>query len=173
MGALGAPIVEAPLITALHVVAVREIDEGHRPTLRRTVAAGVVTLPLVAPVVILYTLGIIGGLVLLVIPGIVLAVRWLVAAPAVVIEGVRGPAALARSRDLTSGFFWRGFAVLVVPIALGVLIDPLVPNAGRHLTIGSANFLGGLARETLVQSLAALSATLLYFSLRTREAVST
>lgn len=162
---LGGVVIETPLVTALHVVAVRELDQGRRPTIRGTLTAGVTALPAVAPVVVLYTFGVAGGLVLLIIPGIVLSVWWLVAAPVAVVEEVPGPAAaLSRSRQLLSGSFGRGLVILLAPIVLGIVTDALVP-APRHAAVASTDFLVDLVVQTVVQSFAALTATLLYFSL--------
>jgi hypothetical protein len=67
--------------------------------------------PLVG-VIILYTAGLMLGLVLLVIPAFFAFVMWLVAVPACVVED-RGPvASLSRSADLTKGYRWKVFGLV-------------------------------------------------------------
>jgi serine/threonine protein kinase len=75
------------------------------------------------------TLRIILGFVLLVIPGIVMSVRYLLWAPVVLVEGLEKKAALKRARALAARS-WRTiiFAMLVqflVPMAVGAVIGVL------------------------------------------------
>ena len=64
--------------------------------------------------ILLAAVGVALGLLLLVIPGIYLAVRWFFVPQAVVVENARGPAALRRSRELTSGTWWRTFGIILL-----------------------------------------------------------
>jgi hypothetical protein len=63
---------------------------------------------------ILYSLGLMVGLLLLVIPGVVVFVMWTVAVPACVVEGYGPVASLSRSAELTKGFRWKVFALVLV-----------------------------------------------------------
>lgn len=67
---------------------------------------------------IIYGLGVLAGLVLLIVPGLVLAFRWYVALPVMVAEEKRAAESLRRSWELT----W-GHALLLIPI--GVLVVAL------------------------------------------------
>ena len=84
-----------PLLTAMTATAVVEVGEGRAPDARRAIQAGLdVFAPLLAVLVLVF-LGVLCGILLLVLPGIYLAVRWFVAPQTVVIEGKQGPEALA------------------------------------------------------------------------------
>ena len=82
----------------------------------------------------LFSIAVIFGLVLLVIPGVYLGVRFSFAESAVVAEGICGPAALRRSFELTRGRFWSIFwllvltvLILLVPFVLLLLLFVLIP----------------------------------------------
>ena len=66
-------------------------------------------------VTVLTTLAIIGGFILLIIPGILFAI-WLSQSQFVyVFEGIAGKAALLRSKDYVSGRWWQVFGRLMLP----------------------------------------------------------
>lgn len=62
------------------------------------------------------------GIVLLVIPGLFLIVRWLVSAPALVAEEKGVTAAMGRSADLTEGSRWPIFGLVLLYIVPALLI---------------------------------------------------
>jgi hypothetical protein len=70
---------------------------------------------------VLVTLGVIVGLFALVLPGIFLAILWLFAGPAVVIENKGITDSLRRSQDLVRGAWWTVFlAFLLIQVVTGV-----------------------------------------------------
>ena len=69
---------------------------------------------------ILSTLGVLGGIVLLVIPGLVFWARWIIAAPTLIARGGSGTGALGESWERTRG---AEFQILVALLAL--LIGPI------------------------------------------------
>ena len=78
-------------------------------------------------------IGIAAGFVLLIIPGIYLAVKLYFVPQTVVIEGARRLDALRQSSDMVRGFWWRTFG-LVVLINLAAALPALVitaPFTGR------------------------------------------
>jgi hypothetical protein len=91
---------------------------------------------------ILATLGVVAGLLLLVIPGIMLAVMWIVVTPACVVEHTGVPGAFRRSRELTRGYRWSIFGLLVVLVIL-VFIATLVLGVLTVIVIGFSQ--GGIA----------------------------
>jgi uncharacterized membrane protein len=100
------------------------------------------------------------GVLLLVIPGIILAVGLVLTVPVVVLEPARGASAtLSRSWELTRGARWRIFGLLVtllvllyVPmLAIGGLVAVLVPGAGGALASGAFAGVLGFAIGGLVQ----------------------
>jgi hypothetical protein len=70
---------------------------------------------------VLAGLGILLGLVLLVIPGIVLLVRWLPAYAILLSEDIKVTEALSQSWDRTRSQFWPIFAAVLIVLALGLV----------------------------------------------------
>ncbi len=67
-------------------------------------------------------IGIMLGLVLLVVPGIMMAVAWSVVVPVRVVERKGVANSLARSRELTSGHRWAIFGLIVAYLILQMII---------------------------------------------------
>jgi len=74
------------------------------------------------------------GLILLIVPGIMFALRWSVALPACVVEGLGPLASMKRSAQLTKGHRWKLFGIFlllwVVSALAGFLIGLLLRPAG-------------------------------------------
>ena len=70
-------------------------------------------LPMIA-LTILWILGLLVGYILLIVPAIILATMWSVAAPALVAERLNPVAAFGRSRALTKGIRWPVFGALLL-----------------------------------------------------------
>jgi uncharacterized membrane protein len=70
---------------------------------------------------ILVSLGVFVGLILFIIPGIILALRWSVALPACVVENLGPIAAMRRSADLTKGHRWQIFGMFVLIIVVAII----------------------------------------------------
>jgi hypothetical protein len=71
---------------------------------------------------IIATVGITIGMLLLIIPGIYLAVKFMLAGPAIVAEGIKSPLdALSRSWALTKGNSLRIFAFVVIIAVVGLV----------------------------------------------------
>jgi hypothetical protein len=86
-------------------------------------------------VTILAGLAVVGGLLLLVIPGIIFATWFYMSAYVVIEEGLSGTAALRRSRELTRNRFWDALgsmSLLQAPSILGI-VPVLGPIAGPIL----------------------------------------
>ena len=165
-------LVVLPLVSANHARAVVTLGRGTVPAIGRTLLQGLRLLPAVAWVVLLYDLGSFGGLILLIVPGIYLYVRWYVCAQAAVVEELRGRKALGRSAQLAKGSWWRVFGISIV---LGVIVG--VAGAGISMPLnaladrvdsGQVSLAGRVLSDAITYSFGALSATLLYFDLRSR-----
>lgn len=102
----------------LHVHGVVAVAEGQTPRLARVASIGVRVLPGVAATEIIATLGICAGLIALVVPGVLLLLRWSVAAQAAAVEREGWLLALRNSAKLTSGHYRHVFAVVVVTAVL-------------------------------------------------------
>jgi hypothetical protein len=157
-----------PLVSALHVHAVAEVKRDREPRIGSVALQGLRVLPVVAAATIISWLGMTLGLLLLVVPGIVLMLRWAVVAQTAAIKHEGWLPALRRSRRLTEGNYRHVFAFLIL---VGVItIIPAIAGSiafGHHDT-GAASFLSGLAIHVIMASFAALATALLYYDLLVR-----
>ncbi len=128
-------------------------DEGRPADLREVLLIGVQrALPLFA-VYLLFILGVWLGSIFLLVPGIMLAVMWAVALPAVVAErpGVFG--AFGRSRALTKGARWPVFGIMLLAGVIYLLASAAV---GVASVAGYGSF-GALAGGGAVRAMPAPS----------------
>lgn len=98
-------------------------------------------LPAIA-VGIMIALGIWIGILLLVVPGVMLALRWLVAIPVLLTEGTGISGSFARSSALTAGSRWRLLAVCSVMFVIALagsaltgLLTVLVARSGAMVAV--------------------------------------
>jgi hypothetical protein len=90
-----------------------------------------------------------------------------------VVEGLRGWKALGRSADLVSGSWWRVFGISIV---LGLIVAAAGAGISMPLDLladradsGLVSLAGLVLSDAIIYSFGALSATLLYFDLRSRD----
>jgi len=111
-----------PLVTGAMVRAVADTYVGQRPAVGGAYGYALRVIWSLLLVALLQALVVCVGFVLLIIPGVIFAVRLIFATSALVVEGVRGRAALRRSWELSRGSFWRIVGtMLVVGILLGIV----------------------------------------------------
>lgn len=96
----------------------RQLRDGRSAGPRETLARGLGTLLPVIGVAIASALLVTAGILLLVVPGVILAVSLYVAVPVAVVERRGVNDSISRSLDLTKGNRWRIFALMFV---LGVV----------------------------------------------------
>jgi hypothetical protein len=159
-----------PLVSALHVHAVVLIGEGGRPRLAQVAARGLRVLPEVAAAVIAAGLGIGLGLLALIIPGVLLALRWSVVAQVAAVEHDGWLPSLSRSRELTRGHYLHILALIVTTGLLATGVNALVQAFPLGSGSGAVSVAVGIAARTLTASFTALTLSLLYFDLRARGA---
>ena len=112
----------------VHATAV-DLD-GGKPAIGASLGLAIrLVLPL-AGLAIVSSLGVMFGMMLLFVPGIILAMMWFVAVPALVEERRGIGASLGRSRALTSGSRWRLFALAIVMAILVYLPFVILAFAG-------------------------------------------
>jgi hypothetical protein len=164
-------VLVGPLISALHVHAVIEIGEGRRPRIGPVALRGLGVLAVVVAAEIVAGVLIGLGFIALIVPGIVLSLRWSVVAQTAAVDHEGWMPALRRSAQLTAGHYWHIFRVLLAIGFLTFVVAALVgalAGGGNSTSIVSA--LVGIAVYTLVASFGALTLAVLYFDLRAREA---
>jgi hypothetical protein len=124
--------------------------------------------PLLA-VSLLFGIGVGIGFILLIIPGLILLVLWSVVAPVTVLERPGVFAAFGRSRELVRGNGWNVFGVIVLVFIAVVVVSIVAGVATASLgSVGRALVQWGV--NALVAPIAALSAAVIYFALRTEPA---
>ena len=106
------------------------------------------------------------GTLLVIVPGLYLATRWSMLAPALVIEGLGARESFARSHALVKGRGWQVFGLLVILLLLtlvaSVVIVEILQLSGADL-VGS--WIGSAVVNTIITPYAAIATTLVYFRL--------
>jgi hypothetical protein len=167
-------LVVVPIITAICIYALRSIEAGERPSAGHTLVSGFEQFTPLFFAVLIAAIGIAAGFVLLILPGVYLAVKLFFVPQTVVIEGTRGLEALRRSSDMVRGFWWRTFG-LVVMINLAAALPALVitaPFTGIADSTGDAAWAlaGTICAESITTPFMALFSIFLYYDLRARRA---
>lgn len=156
-----------PLVSALHLFAVEDLREGREPELGSVLRRGLASLRVISLAVLLSWLGIIAGFLALIVPGVLLAIRWAVVAQTGALEATSWRNALDRSAGLTEKHrehvFWL-FALILLITAAPDVIHIIV--FGTTTTVGSV--VVGTAFEVVTSSFTALAIAFLFYDLRAR-----
>lgn len=115
-------IVAAFLEAAVLAAALGELG-GRSPTPPAALTAGLkFFLPLFA-VNLIFVLCVAAGLILLVVPGVILALAWCLAGPALLVERSGITEVFGRSADLTRNNRWRLFGLALIYAVINSIID--------------------------------------------------
>jgi hypothetical protein len=158
-----------PLVSALHIHAVIRIGAGHTPRLAQVALRGLRVLPVVAAAVIVAGLGIALGFLALIVPGVLLALRWSVVAQVAAVEHEGWIPALRRSGALTRGHYWHIFGLFVITTIVNGGIGLAAAAIPLGSTSGAASVALGIGTHTITASFSALTLAILFFDLRARE----
>jgi hypothetical protein len=141
---------------------------GEDPSLEQSYRFGFHRIWSVLLVSVLVGLATVGGLILLVIPGIYIGVRLVVSIEALVVEGRRGTQAMGRSWELVGGHWWHAFGTLVVAWLLIAVVNALItaPFSGLGW-FGQA--VAAAVATTVTLPYGVLVGVLLYLELRARK----
>ena len=158
---LGATVIPA-LITALHVVSLLRIAEGERPSVGEAFGLAADRAGAAIGATVLYMLAVVVGLVLLIIPGLWLAVRLYFGAQAAVVDGLSPVDALKRSSELVRNRWWQTFGrMLLAGIVFSLVTLPLnIPL--QLMDFGPVYVVLDVVLQTIVLSLTALFGTLVF-----------
>jgi hypothetical protein len=118
-------LVIAPLQRASMIRALAGIYLGERPGAGQSIRFGFSKLGWVLLAVLLSSLLVGLGLIALLVPGIILYIRYSFATPAVVVEGERG-GAIGRSWRLSKGLGWHIFGTLVLAFIISLIISTII-----------------------------------------------
>jgi Membrane domain of glycerophosphoryl diester phosphodiesterase len=120
---------------------------------------------------------------LLIVPGIMLLVRWSLAVPAKVLEDVSVTDALSRSSQLSEGNRWRIFVIWLLFLALSIGVSMLLEwpivfgsalllrNAGPTgpVLVNIATIVANFVSQSLVAPLVTIAFSLVYYDERVRK----
>lgn len=173
---LAALITSAILQGALVYGTVQDLN-GRKPTMADCLTTGLrAFLPLIGLTILLIL--VIGfGMVLLIVPGIMMACAWCVAVPALVADRTGVFGAFSRSAELTRGNRWRIFALFVVVWVIAIVIGAVIGAVSMALSFGGAldpvalarspvRILGNLVSNTLSSLISSTGVAVLYVELR-------
>jgi hypothetical protein len=160
-----------PVVSALLVHAVDDAREGRVPTLGSVARRGLVTLPVVVAAAIIASLGIAAGFFLLIVPGVILSLRWAVVAQSAALDQESWVDALRRSAELTDKNYLHIFGVMLLVALIGGGAVYLVGLGFDPETTTAASFIVGVLVAVVVRSFTALAVALLYFDLKARLAI--
>lgn len=90
---------------------------------------------------ILYSIALFFGFILLVVPGIILFIMWTVALPACVVEGLGPVACMQRSADLTKGYRWKIFGIMILLTIISAIVGGIVSSIALQ---------GGIVAKALI-----------------------
>lgn len=164
-------LASAFLAACLYGLSLAEL-EGRSPTPQEvSQRAGQMFLPLLG-VQILFLLGVIGGMILLIVPGVILAIRWCVSGPVLMDERIGITESLRRSAELTRGNRWMLFAIFLLFFILQAFVDSVMGAVGLGVSWGAMDvfsfprLLGSAILSTAATALAYPGIAAIYVQLR-------
>jgi len=131
---------------------------------------------------ILVAIGLAIGFMLLIVPGIILAMRWAVAVPACVVENLGPISSLRRSAELTKGHRWKIFGMTVLILVFFIIAIVIIGTlAGTGVVVVPQGVGRGLLAAILFVIISGIVtayfnviAAMIYHDLRTvKEGVNT
>jgi hypothetical protein len=161
-GILGATVIPA-LITAVHVVSVRRLSEGERPSVGEAFSLAADRAGPAILTGLLYVVVVALGFLLLIVPGVFLAVRLYLGVQIAVVERVGPVEALTRSSELVKGRWWPTFGrLLLAGIVFAIVTAPLSVPA-ELVDYGTVWVVLSCLQQLIELSLTALFGTLVFF----------
>ena len=148
------------------IARVNQVAEGADGSFAQAVNRGFSLLPRSLGASLLYFLAVVGGMILLVVPGLIWSVSLLLYLPLLVTEDIGARAALSRSRQLVKGSWWRTAAVFTIALVIaGVLAGAVGLVSGLIAGVTSADRAVFAVVNNLVTAVVNLFITPLYVAL--------
>lgn len=162
-----------PFVTGAVAKATADIYLGSSPEVGETYSFALGKLGSLLIVSILYGLVVVGGLILLIIPGIYFAVKYIFSTTAVIVENRSGIDALKRSGALSKEFFWKIFGTLILTAIIVLIVGALLGFLLQFVLSPLPDWLGMGMSESIATVITTPFQTmvivLLYFDLRIRK----
>ena len=167
------------IATAACFKAISDAYLGAQPGAGRSLAFAVGALPRLLVLGLLATIGLVAGFLLLIVPGIWLAVAWSLAVPALLFEKGSPWQALRRSFQLVQGRWWAICGVLLVGVVLvsflaGIVqaivqLGPAGLADGNHAVLAISTVVAGTLGSVIATPFTAAIVALVYFDQRVRK----
>jgi hypothetical protein len=168
-------LIVQPFLVAAISRAAADAYLGERVTLGRTLRYALSRLPAILWITIITSVLTIIGFILLIVPGIIAAVRLSLTPAVLVVEDVRGTKAVGRSWRLTAGHSWRVLGTLILSGLIGAIGAAIIqiPTETISTMVGPDGWpvsaLGSVLASVLITPFSLLIVVLLYFDLRVRK----
>jgi Membrane domain of glycerophosphoryl diester phosphodiesterase len=120
---------------------------------------------------LIYSVAIALGLFLLVIPGLIVLVRWSVIVPVIVIEGRNVPESFRRSNELVRGHSWTVLWTLLIILLISAFVQTGFDNLLYALPEFVASWLGHFFVSVITAPYVAHALAVIYFRLVDSERV--
>jgi hypothetical protein len=117
---------------------------GKRASFGDSIMTGLSEFAPLLGLALLSALGIIGGYILLIVPGVMLAVAWSVIVPVRIVERLPILDCFGRSATLTRGHRWSVFGLMIIYFLASAAI-----SFGLGLIVGAAGAAGGAGTNTI------------------------
>jgi hypothetical protein len=168
---LASGLVTVPLISAILAQLVVATRRGERPAVTELVGNALEVFPTVLLVIVAWLAVSFAGLVTLIAPGIYIFVSWYFVVQAVVIDGDRGIAPIARSAALVRGHWWQSLGTGIAFVFAAALVPQLVLDFAFTPVARSANSYAVVVAVVAIARVIALpfvaiGSTLYYLQLR-------
>ncbi|MDQ3889880.1 MAG: hypothetical protein M3312_04920 [Actinomycetota bacterium] len=148
------------------VVAVEDIRDGRADlSIRETLSRVRPRMNTLAAAGMLAAFAITVGLLLLIVPGLVLATWWILIVPVIMLEGASVGRALGRSRELVRGEGWNVFGLIVLTFLILTVAAFVIGILLRPLEGSIPVLLRDVVSNTLTAPFVALAFTLAYYRL--------
>jgi hypothetical protein len=130
-------MIVAVMIGAAQVRFVLDVARNENPAWRDAATFGIRNFHSLLWVGILQAAIVIGGLLLFVVPGIILAIRFAFAQLVFVDKGIKGSDALKKSWEMTDGIAWVVYARFIVLMLISIVLSmtSFIPLAGAVASI--------------------------------------
>jgi len=115
---------------------------------------------------VIAAVGVAGGLILFIVPGLVLLTFWSMAVPAAVLERRGVIDAFRRSMRLVQGDAWRVFAVILLTIAFSTIVATMIIVILSPLPRFFDIYVAGVVANSITMPFVALAWTVMFFDLR-------
>ncbi len=164
-----------PFLTAAFARATIDVYLGESPTISNVYRFALRRIGSILLVGSLIALAVMGGMILLVVPAFIFAVRFAFSSTAVVAEELRGREAMRRSWRLVKGSSWKVFGTLLLSWLLTTILSGIIGFPLALIAEFTGPFawvlrgIGAALAEIITRPFAAVVAVLLYFDLRIRK----